>query len=211
MRGGSLAGMATEAAAAAPQIPAQYPVEVTVRPGRGRCLVTSRELPAGGLVLAEEPLLTWPEGAPTEVCAGCLRMRGGHAKSWRVCDAARGCGDSCWCSDACEAADRANGGGHGPARCAAVSSQAIRRCACDFWVHFDRILVCSQHRIIRTTSKQWPEPSRPTTTTLLSYVTAALELRQRAPERYEILAQQCDVANLDDAEVDFPPLFCDFQ
>jgi len=144
--------------------------------------VTTREVRAGEVVLAEEPLLTYLEDDTAALaCAGCLKWRprvGMAGAGWRSC---RGCGWSHWCSEACEAQDRSRSGGHSAARCAAHAALA-------------------ETFKDETSGDGSGSSSSGVTVALLSYVTAALELRTSDPDRYALLAQQCDSANLDEAE-----------
>ena len=98
-----------------PPVPPEWPVKVVRRPGRGRCLQTTRPVPAGAVVVEELPLIVWPE-ADVIACACCLRMRpnrgeicadevadAADACQWRSCES---CRTAHWCDSTCETADR---------------------------------------------------------------------------------------------------------
>jgi hypothetical protein len=156
-----------------PAVPAGlggYPVTLAHKPGKGRCLVTTREVRAGSVVLAEEPALTYLEkDAASLTCAGCLRWkRSWDEDGWRFC---QGCGRSHWCCEACEVQDRRRIGGHSVARCAAHAAIAETK-------RGDDSLVAG----------------------VLSYAAAALDLRARDPIRYAALDAQCESSTLTEEE-----------
>ncbi len=153
-----------------PIIPGVFPVAAVHKAGRGRCLVTTREVRAGSVVLAEEPLLTYlEEDAAPLTCAGCLRWKHRWDEDgWRFC---QGCGQSRWCCEACEAQDRGRIGGHSAARCAA-------------------------HAAIAETKRD----GNKVVAGLLSYAAAALDLRARDPIGYAALDRQCASSVLNEEE-----------
>eukprot|EP01044_Picomonas_judraskeda_P011981 COSAG03_NODE_1678_length_3655_cov_6.450787_4_plen_196_part_00 len=167
-----------------PDIPAQYPVRVVHRPNRGRCLVTTREVAAGSVVLAEEPLLTYLEDdAAPLTCAGCLRWKHrSDENGWRGC---QGCGRSRWCSERCEAQDRSRTGGHSAARCAALAAiaeteterQRDRNRETETETETERQRVCDGDGEEAAASSA----GSGVVSAMLSYAAAALDLRARDP------------------------------
>ena len=50
------------------------PVRVESRPGRGRCLVTTRDCQPGELLLLDTPVLTAPHTRSRPQCLACARL-----------------------------------------------------------------------------------------------------------------------------------------